>query len=139
MLRLASDQSQVFNTEVWRFSDEDLLPENTAPSSINVGFVGVGGGGNRKNGAFAEEEEEEEEEDKNEFDLPEWLAELPDDLEVSTKEMYYCKLLSSRVLTYPRFFGNNQQSNQSQINPIRILISKCLRGGTKIQLQYSIL
>jgi len=28
------------------YSDEDLLPENTAPSSINVGFVGVGGGGN---------------------------------------------------------------------------------------------
>mgnify|MGYP005827063581 CR=1 FL=1 len=26
------------------FSDEDLLPENTAPSSLNVGFVGVGGG-----------------------------------------------------------------------------------------------
>ena len=24
------------------YSDEDLLPENTAPSSINIGFVGVG-------------------------------------------------------------------------------------------------
>ena len=27
------------------FSDEDLLPDNTAPSSLNIGFVGVGGGG----------------------------------------------------------------------------------------------
>ena len=115
--------------------DEDDIAEEGRGGASGGG--GVGGGGNRKNGALAEEEEEEE--DKNEFDLPEWLAELPDDLEVSTKEMYYCKLLSSRVLTYPRFFGNNQQSNQSQINPIRILISKCLRGGTKIQLQYSIL
>ena len=29
------------------YSDEDMLPENTAPSSINIGFVGVGGGGNK--------------------------------------------------------------------------------------------
>ncbi len=29
------------------FSDEDLLPENTAPSSLNIGFVGVGGGGGK--------------------------------------------------------------------------------------------
>lgn len=34
------------------FSDEDLLPDNTAPSSINVGFVGVGGGGNKMANAF---------------------------------------------------------------------------------------
>ena len=34
------------------FSDEDLLPENTAPSSLNVGFVGVGGGGNKMANAF---------------------------------------------------------------------------------------
>ena len=41
-------------------------------------------------GALAEEdieEGEEDDEDKNEFDLPEWLAELPDDLEVSLREM----------------------------------------------------
>ena len=36
------------------FSDEDLLPENTAPSSINIGFVGVGGGGNKMANAFIE-------------------------------------------------------------------------------------
>jgi len=36
------------------YSDEDLLPENTAPSSINVGFVGVGGGGNKMANAFIE-------------------------------------------------------------------------------------
>ena len=36
------------------FSDEDLLPENTAPSSLNVGFVGVGGGGNKMVNAFLE-------------------------------------------------------------------------------------
>jgi cell division GTPase FtsZ len=29
------------------FSDEDLLPDNTAPSSLNIGFVGVGGGGGK--------------------------------------------------------------------------------------------
>ena len=34
------------------YSDEDLLPENTAPSSLNVGFVGVGGGGNKMANAF---------------------------------------------------------------------------------------
>ena len=36
------------------YSDEDLLPENTAPSSINIGFVGVGGGGNKMANAFIE-------------------------------------------------------------------------------------
>lgn len=36
------------------FSDEDLLPENSAPSSISVGFVGVGGGGNKMANAFLE-------------------------------------------------------------------------------------
>ena len=36
------------------YSDEDLLPENTAPSSLNVGFVGVGGGGNKMANAFIE-------------------------------------------------------------------------------------
>jgi len=36
------------------FSDEDLLPENTAPSSLNIGFVGVGGGGNKMVNAFIE-------------------------------------------------------------------------------------
>jgi hypothetical protein len=36
------------------YSDEDLLPENTAPSSVNVGFVGVGGGGNKMANAFIE-------------------------------------------------------------------------------------
>ena len=36
------------------FSDEDLLPENTAPSSLNIGFVGVGGGGNKMANAFIE-------------------------------------------------------------------------------------
>ena len=34
------------------YSDEDLLPENTAPSSLNIGFVGVGGGGNKMANAF---------------------------------------------------------------------------------------
>jgi len=36
------------------FSDEDLLPDNTAPSSLNVGLVGVGGGGNKMVNAFLE-------------------------------------------------------------------------------------
>ena len=36
------------------YSDEDMLPENTAPSSINVGFVGVGGGGNKMANAMIE-------------------------------------------------------------------------------------
>ena len=36
------------------YSDEDLLPENTAPSSLNVGIVGVGGGGNKMANAFIE-------------------------------------------------------------------------------------
>ena len=36
------------------FSDEDLLPDNTAPSSLNIGFVGVGGGGNKMANAFIE-------------------------------------------------------------------------------------
>ena len=36
------------------YSDEDLLPENTAPSSLNIGFVGVGGGGNKMANAFIE-------------------------------------------------------------------------------------
>ena len=36
------------------YSDEDLLPENTAPSSLNVGFVGVGGGGNKMANAMIE-------------------------------------------------------------------------------------
>ena len=34
------------------FSDEDLLPDNTAPSSLNIGFVGVGGGGGKMVQAF---------------------------------------------------------------------------------------
>jgi len=34
------------------FSDEDLLPDNTAPSSLNIGFVGIGGGGNKMANAF---------------------------------------------------------------------------------------
>ena len=36
------------------YSDEDLLPENTAPSSLNIGIVGVGGGGNKMANAFIE-------------------------------------------------------------------------------------
>jgi len=36
------------------FSDEDLLPQNTAPSSLNIGFVGVGGGGNKMAHAMIE-------------------------------------------------------------------------------------
>ena len=36
------------------YSDEDMLPENTAPSSLNVGFVGVGGGGNKMANAMIE-------------------------------------------------------------------------------------
>ena len=36
------------------FSDEDLLPQNTAPSSLSVGFVGVGGGGNKMANAMIE-------------------------------------------------------------------------------------
>ena len=36
------------------FADEDLLPDNTAPSSLNVGFVGVGGGGNKMVNSFIE-------------------------------------------------------------------------------------
>tara|TARA_B100001123_G_scaffold74689_4_gene84270 strand:+ start:1165 stop:2316 length:1152 start_codon:yes stop_codon:yes gene_type:complete len=34
------------------YADEDLLPDNTAPSSLNIGFVGVGGGGNKMANAF---------------------------------------------------------------------------------------
>ena len=34
------------------YSDEDLLPDNIAPSSLNIGFVGVGGGGNKMANAF---------------------------------------------------------------------------------------
>lgn len=42
-----------------------------------------GGNRNKAGGEGALAEEEEDDDDKNEFDLPEWLAELPDDLEVS--------------------------------------------------------
>ena len=56
--------------------EDEAIPEES----------GANGGGNNRNkaggGALAEAGEEEDE-DKNEFDLPEWLAELPDDLEVS--------------------------------------------------------
>ena len=60
--------------------EDDAIPED--------GEAHGGGLGGRKKavGALAEEdieEGEEDDEDKNEFDLPEWLAELPDDLEVS--------------------------------------------------------
>ena len=41
----------IFNQQV----NEDLLPENTAVSSINIGFVGVGGGGNKMASAFISE------------------------------------------------------------------------------------
>ena len=78
--------------------DEDDIPEEGRGGGA-VGGAGGIGGGNRKNGALAEEEEEEEEEDKNEFDLPEWLAELPDDLEASTELLYLSTVLSSLVST----------------------------------------
>ena len=47
-----------------------------------------GGKSRNKTGAAARAlaEDEEDDEDKNEFDLPEWLVELPDDLEVSRSD-----------------------------------------------------
>ena len=63
--------------------EDDAIPED--------GEAHGGGLGGRKKavGALAEEDieegEEDDDEDKNEFDLPEWLAELPDDLEVSLR------------------------------------------------------
>jgi len=38
----------IMNEEV----NEDLLPDNSAPSSINIGFMGVGGAGNKMAAAF---------------------------------------------------------------------------------------
>lgn len=47
---LASDFG-IFSDSV----EEDLLPENSAVSSLNIGFVGVGGGGNKIASAFIAE------------------------------------------------------------------------------------
>ena len=41
----------IMNEEV----NEDLLPDNSAPSSINIGFMGVGGAGNKMAAAFIAE------------------------------------------------------------------------------------
>ena len=72
--------------------EDEAIPEES----------GANGGGNNRNkagggGALAEAGEEEDE-DKNEFDLPEWLAELPDDLEVSlVSPLLQCSRLSTLI------------------------------------------
>ena len=68
-------------------STESANPFGEEDEDEAIPGEGEANGGKSRNkagaaGALAEGEEEEDDDDQNEFDLPEWLAELPDDLEV---------------------------------------------------------